>query len=146
MTTRSVWTGKQASKVVKVRLPIVDRFGRRDGEREFQVEPEHERALRTYVGQVNRWAAPVLLAVLLLLVVALGGAVLAATTHARTGVALSGFATLALGSLAWLFPFATPETVAAIGIEPARRLARAGGVVLIVMGTAMLLSAWRLVP
>ena len=123
---RSSWTGREAPRLVEVRLPAVTRWGTPQGEETHLVEPEHEAALRRFVGYAVRNARFALVSYLACALLALAGALLGPRTP--TGGLLLVLGLLLLGASLVAYPFATPETVARLGFRRSRNLARVVGV------------------
>ena len=116
---------------MSVRVATTDRFGRPVGEKEFWVEPRHEAELRRWLEYVRHNARRFLALVLGESVLALAGASLLAFWPSAYWLVVA--ALVALGVTTIVYPFATPETNALLGMRRARSLARAGGVLLLAM-------------
>lgn len=136
MQGRSIWTGRTSDGLMEVSLPGVSRWGTPTAEERFLVEPKHEAELRAYVAHARKWGRFCLVSVLLLSLICLGAStVVVVWPPAMLVIAL---ATFLLGALVIAFPFATPETVAWLGIQRSVKLARVAGVLVLVLAAWML--------
>lgn len=133
---RCIWTNRWNDRVVPVEVQVPSATGGPGSGRTLYVLPEHEADLRAYNARVARYGRPMLVAILglsaLLLIVTAGGAVFGLSGRA---MALSaGLGVAAMGALLVAFPFATPQTVDALGIRAARTTARVLGVLTLLLG------------
>lgn len=140
MEGRSAWTGKMVGTLIEVRLPVVNRFGGPGGEKAFLVEPKHEAELRRWVAYVNRNARRFLGLVLGISAIQVAFAFLTPAWEGAYRVTIALLIPLGLTIL--VFPFSTPETVEMMGMQRARTLGRAAGLLLIAMG-ALILPLFR---
>lgn len=131
MNERSIWTGRRAAPLIEVSIPSISRLGTPAGETTVFVEPEHEAELRRFAHFAQRNGRRALALLVAGTILALVGALLVAAWP--PGMWLVAAATLLLGVTIVVFPFATPETVAWLGLERSRLIARIGGAVLITM-------------
>lgn len=132
----SSWTGRRKAGLKVVRLPTVTRFGNPGEEKDFLVEPEHEEELRAFVLYANKHARLFMGLVSILSVACLVGAFLLKDRPEMRWVL--GATIALLGATIWIFPFATPETTAMLGLRASRTLARASAVITALMGLGMI--------
>jgi hypothetical protein len=134
MQGRSAWTGQPGDRLVEVRVPSMTRWGTPRGEQVLLVEPEHEAELRGFLKYAVRFGRTALVSYLACSVVAVVGAVIGAYSPVGRWLIIGSL--LALGGLLFGFPFATPETVATVGVRRSRQLARGAGALLIALALA----------
>lgn len=125
MEARSAWTGRRVAGLVSVKLPVPDRLGRPAGEKEFWVEPMYEAELRRWVDYANRYGRRFLGLVFALSAISLAGAFLGPVWEGAYWIVVASL--VGLGATIVVYPFATPETNAMLGMRKARALARAAG-------------------
>lgn len=133
---RSAWTGRPAAELIEVQVPAMTRWGTPAGEQTLLVEPKHEAELRRFVTFAVRNGRQALVLYLGSSVLCLAGALLGPAFPAGRWLLVGGL--LLLGGSMVAYPFATPETVAAIGLDRSRRMARVAGLALVALaiGTA----------
>jgi hypothetical protein len=129
---RCVWCGRESDVLESVELPTMDRWGRPAGVRRFPVDPRHRQALLAFSEFSTRYG-PRFIRVL--------GLWLVATVVASwfRGIAGAGLGLMLLGLVMFALPFATPETVAALGIRGSVLLVRCVAVAIALIGAALLL-------
>lgn len=135
---KSIWSGKHSASLKEVTLPGMTRFGGRAPDVSQFVEPEHEAELRRFIDYSIRFGRLFLTLVMAASLLAVVGASLAPVWPWALWICL--VATVAIGVTIIVFPFATPETVAWLGIRRSRTLARYGGI--IVVGIAVWMAAF----
>jgi hypothetical protein len=131
---RCLWCNQQGPDVREIVVTTVDRFGRSPHERTVAVHPEHEREFREFNDRVRRFGGLFLILVGACLLAALVLEFVLLRVNAAFGIIGIGLAVALLGGIIALFPFATPETVAAFGGRASKRLARGAGAAMIVAG------------
>lgn len=114
---RCLWSNRTGEGLKEITLPTMDRFAIRMREERVYVLPEHEAELRRFNDYANRWGR---LFLGLMLLGTLGILVFALDDN-DLGIGLS---IVLLGVLGVVFPFATPETVQALGVRSAVRTTR----------------------
>lgn len=125
-TGRSIWTGRHTDRLVEVTVPGISRFGKVRGVLQVLVEPEHEAETRRFFDYAARFGRLFLALVLVSTAILLAGAFVSPRDFVA-GQLLVALGLLALGGVVLVFPFATPETVAMVGLRRSIRLARAAG-------------------
>lgn len=126
------WTNRKANDTVPVTYQTVDWSGRSMGAATARVLPKYVAHFRTFVEYRARYLGA-------FNVVA---ALLSATLVLAACLSLSGLfagGLLGLSMLCWLLPFATPATVELHGVARSIRIARAGALLLALIGLAILL-------
>src|SRR5216684_1673800 len=128
MRQRYAWTNQEADNLREVVLVVPDRVGTHPQPRTFYVLPEYEQELRHFTQRVQRFglAFVICMVVLTMLVIPIATVM---RWYAFLGVIVA-----LIGVIFIAFPFATPETVKAIGIKNSIRLARTLGLVIVVVG------------
>lgn len=139
MEGRSIWTGKHRTALVPVRLDPWPLLGRKRGQQELLVEPEHAAELREFVAYAQRNRRAFYTWLIVSTVLCLGGAFLSIARPAALWAVVAGLVVLGLMILA--YPFATPETIRAMGVAPSRKLARIGAGIILVMAVVTAVSA-----
>lgn len=136
MELRCTWSGERSNRVVPISIPGTDRFGRPAEDRSVHVLPEHADQLRAFAALVQRKGRLFLGSIVALVLAALGAALLgsAGLLSDRTSTAVAGLSVAGLGILLVFLPFATPETVAWLGVRRSVRLARILGAVALLLG------------
>jgi hypothetical protein len=140
---RCIWCNRSTGAVREVSLPMVDRFGGNVKQQILWVHAEHEEALRRFVAGVVR-NARMFLAVVLLIAGAMLLLVICAAFSGSERWAAIGAASctmLIAVTMVW-FPFATPETVGAIGIHRAITLVRVLACGLFALGVSMMVKLY----
>ena len=131
-----IWTHETSDRTVPVTLDVPSSTGGARTERTLHVLPEHEADLRAYNERVARYGRTFFRAMFglsaVLLGVSVGGAL--GGWPDDTVNLLVGFGVSAIGWLMIAFPFATPQTVGALGIHKSIWLARALGAVTVGLG------------
>ena len=143
MPPRCIWTGQRSDRAVPVTLDVPSRTAGAASPRTVHVLPEHEDDLRAYNASVTRWGRPMLVGLLALTVALVGLAVAGAVlgvSEADTAVG-AGALVGAMGLVIVAFPFATPETVGAVGIRASVRIARVLGLVAVALGVWIAVAA-----
>jgi hypothetical protein len=132
---KCAWTGTTSDRVKEVTVTAPTRFGS-PRQVTMWVLPECEEKLRRHLDYASRFGKPFIFLVFTFA----GIALIASATRQLIVVA---FCMLLIGVTAIVFPFATPETNSLLGIRNGRRLARAGGVVVAVLGAIVAFIAAR---
>ena len=129
---RCIWCGRESDALETVELPTLDRWGHPAGVRRFPVDPQHRQALLAFSAFSTRYAPRFLPAL---------GLWLLATVVASwfRGIAGGGLGLMLLGPLMFALPFATPETVAALGIRRSLVLVRCMAAAIALMGAFLML-------
>ena len=140
---RCIWTNDTSDRAVPVTLDVPTPTGGTTAPRTLHVLPEHEADLRAYNARVVRYGRPFLAGMLGLcgLLVAAAVAGPAFGWGDRTVAAVVGLGVVGMGALMVALPFATPQTVEALGIRASRRGARALGVLTVALGGTIALFA-----
>jgi len=110
----------------------MDRWGRPAGMRRFPVDPRHRKALFAFSAFSTHYGPRFLPALGLWLV----ATVVAAWVR---GIAGAGLGLVVLGLLMFVLPFATPETVAALGIRTSLVLVRCLATMTALVGAVLML-------
>ena len=139
MDGRSIWTGKHGTGLEEIQLDGWPLLSRKRGEQRLLVEPEFESDLRDFVAYARSkrkafWAWLVIGTTL-----CLAGAFLSIEWPIALWAVAAGL--LVLGAMILAYPFATPETIRAVGVRPSRRLARLGAALILVMAAVTATSA-----
>ncbi len=131
-----IWTNEATDRAVPITLDVPSSTGGAGSPRTAHVLPEHESDVRAYVQRVERGGRLMLAGVLglsgIMVAVAVGGEV--AGWSDRVIAQIAGWLVIAMSGLLVAFPFATPQTVGALGIRASIRLTRALSVVLAAIG------------
>lgn len=141
---RCIWCNQEDASVREVTLPVVGRWGAHPTERALAVHEEHAEALRAFVAHANRNGRRFVLGIvgvsLVMLVVPAGVTAFGGDPHLVPFAVGAGTALIGAMTVAW--PFATPQTVAMLGIERSVRLVRrvGGGLVFLGLAIALFLS------
>lgn len=144
MSARCVWCSKDSGTLNEISAPMVNRYGGAPMERMFWVHPEHEGPFRRFAIDVNRNATRFILAL-----VGTGlGMLVAATICVVTdneAVAIAGVVggPIIASILMIRWPFATPETVDAIGIRSSIIAVRIVACVFLALVAVVIGFAWR---
>lgn len=128
-----MWSNSLDDPVRDVEIEMLNRWGTRVEPKVVPVCPAHEPAVREFAALVTGWGRLFMPLLLVLLVVMIVGSFVAS-------LALVGASVIALGALAVIFPFATPETVQMMGLQNSIRSARILGLVTVALGLAMLVA------
>lgn len=110
----------------------MDRWGRPTGVRRFPVDPRHRQALFAFSAFSARYGPRFLPALGLWLVATV------VASYVR-GIAGAGLGLVLLALLMFALPFATPETVAMLGIRTSVVLMRCLAGVIVLLGAFLLL-------
>lgn len=129
---RCVWCGRESEALESLELPTLDRWGRPTGAKRFPVDPQHREALLAFSAFTARYGPRFLPAL---------GVWLVAMVVASwiSGIAGAGVGLMLLGLLMFALPFATPETVAMVGIRASVVLVRCMAAAIALMGVFLLL-------
>ena len=138
-----IWTHETSDRVVPVTLDVPSNTGGERTERTLHVLPEHEADLRAYNDRVATHGRTFVRSMFGLSAVLLGVAVGGAVADWPTSIvsAVVGLGVSAIGWLMIAFPFATPQTVGALGIRRSVRLTRVLGAVTVGLGIWIALIA-----
>ena len=131
-----IWTHETSDRAIPVTLDVPSGTGATRTERTVHVLPEHEADLRAYNDRVARYGRTFLRAMFGLSAVLLGvsvGGALGGWSDDVVGLVV-GFGLSAVGWLMIAFPFATPQTVGALGIRRSVWIARVLGALTVGLG------------
>lgn len=131
-----IWTNETTDRAVPITLDVPSATGGARSSQTSHVLPEHEADVRAYNERVARGGRLMLVGVLglsgMMVVVAIGGEI--AGWSDRSIAVIAGWMVVATSALLFALPFATPQTVGALGIRGSVRLSRALAVVMAGIG------------
>jgi hypothetical protein len=132
---RCLWCNSASGNLKEITAASIDRLGHDAGDRQFTVHLEHEEALRAFLVLAARRGRGFVLGVTAISLLMVAIAVVTAMTD-LPGLAITsiGVCSAALGLMVFKWPFATPETVGAVGVRGAVFLARALAAGLVAFG------------
>ncbi len=140
-----LWTGKRDDRAIAVEIPGTNRWGKPEGNETAHVLPEHADELRAYAEQAQRHGASFLFWVLGLSALTLPLSVLAVMEAVPESVTLllMGTVVVAMAVPIYVYPFATPETIAMLGVRRSIHIVHVCSWIMGMTGIGMMIgSAW----
>ena len=132
-----VWSGKSGCALTQTQYEIprtyLGSFAGKAREIELTVCAEHSSELDAFVESYNQYGAIFDKASVILFVGILGG--LAFEMAFARPIGVTSVFVILTGILFTSLPFSTPQTVAVFGLRRSIRIARTGGVILILLGS-----------
>ena len=131
MRGRCAWSNQESDQLKEVTLVAPNRLGLQPKPRTFQVLPECEAALRSFISRLERFG-------LLFTLSVLASSIAMVVAAALGKYAVIPWMVAVTGVLLIVFPFATPETVARLGFKTSITVVRFLGAVLLVLAAFLM--------
>jgi len=131
-TGRCIWCNRQDGALTEVVL------GKGLQSRRVGVHPEHEALLREWDARARAFELPLVMALAFLPFILIGVFGLAALIAPWLAVPLACVGFVGMAIVIWRHPYATPQTVALLGVQRSIAVARGGALLILALGIGLL--------
>lgn len=137
-----LWCGRAEGDRTTIAVEAPGRIGGSGGEKSVTVHPEHANAVRAYVAEVRESGRRFLGGIALFAIAGPLGSAGVILLSRPVGLLGMGLSVVGTGATLIRYPFATPETVRFIGIRTAKRVVRAVGAGVVLLGVGI--AGWAM--